>query len=324
MLVNGYYRIEDSIENIRKKQIRFDSNRIIDLEIPEENPNVLVYGIYNDERETENYINIYSSVRIMITNESAIKEDGYEELGVNIEYIIVDEEVIRNKKENMVRFMSRKRAKEYIREECINKGRYDYINENGESYIYLSCYLGLKELSLEILERVEDRIINSNMKERNILDIICKRSNMEEVYFRVIDRLDEETINNVNRDETTALYWSIAYIRSNDIAKSLIERMTEENINRRNIYGESIIYVAAKNEMNEEVMMELLKRTRKEVIDSENLNESVLYELIINGMEDVAIEVYRRMEKIRKKREMIIRIARNNDMEKLEKEVRKK
>ena len=147
---------------------------------------------------------------------------------------------------------------------------------------------------------------------------------MEEVYFRVIERLDEETINYVNRDETTALYWSIAYIRSNDIAKSLIERMTEENINRRNIYGESIIYVAAKNEMNEEVMMELLKRTRKEVIDSENLNESVLYELIINGMEDVAIEVYRRMEKIRKKREMIIRIARNNDMEKLEKEVRKK
>ena len=126
----------------------------------------------------------------------------------------------------------------------------------------------------------------------------------------------------MNGDDTTALYWSIAYIRSNEIALSLIERMTEDNINRRNIYGESIIYVAAKNEMKEEVMMELLKRTRKEIIDDENLNGSVLYELIMNGMEDVAIEVYRRMKKVKKKKEMVIRIARNNDMERLEEEVR--
>ncbi len=319
--MNGYYRIEDSVENISKMIIRFDDKRLIDLEIPEENPNVLIYGVYNKESERENYENIHNSVRIMITNKEAINEDRYEEIGNNIEYIIVDE-IRRNKKENMVKYMSIERAEGYIREECINKKRYNYINENGESYLYLSCYFGLRELSLEILEGMDNKVINIGKK--NILDLICKRSNMEEVYFRVIERLDKEIINYVNGDETTALYWSIAYIRSNEIALSLIERMTEENINRRNIYGESIIYVAAKNEMKEEVMMELLKRTRKEIIDEENLNGSVLYELIMNGMEDVAIEVYRRMEKIRKKKEMIIRIVRNNDMERLEEEVRLK
>jgi hypothetical protein len=321
MLMNGYYRIEDSVENISKMEIRFDNKRLIDLEIPIEKPNVIVYGVYNKESERENYDNIYSSVRIMITNKEAINEDRYEEIGRNIEYIIVDE-IRRNKKENMVKYMSRERAEGYIREEGINKNRYDYINENGESYLYLSCYFGLREISLELLEKMDNKVININMRKKNILDLICKRSNMEEVYFRLIEKLDKEIINYVNGDDTTALYWSIAYIRSNEIALSLIERMTEDNINRRNIYGESIIYVAAKNEMKEEVMMELLKRTRKEIIDDENLNGSVLYELIMNGMEDVAIEVYRRMKKIKKKKEMVIRIARNNDMERLEEEVR--
>ena len=85
---NQYLRLDIPLEEIAKIGIKTDDNNktISDLEIKEEEPNIVIaYGI----NKKIDYSNIYSSVRILITNRSGLKDGLWREIPEFIEHIIV-------------------------------------------------------------------------------------------------------------------------------------------------------------------------------------------------------------------------------------------
>jgi len=85
---NQYIRLDKPLEEIAKIEIKTDENNkmISDLDIKDFEPNVIIaYGI---DRKID-YCNIYSSVKILITNIDALK-GRIEEIPEFIEVIIVD------------------------------------------------------------------------------------------------------------------------------------------------------------------------------------------------------------------------------------------
>ena len=89
---NQYLRLDIPLEDIAKIEIKTDKNNktISDLEIKEEEPNIVIaYGGINKKID---YINIFSSVRILITNiETLIGK--IEEIPDFIEVVIVSNKI---------------------------------------------------------------------------------------------------------------------------------------------------------------------------------------------------------------------------------------
>jgi hypothetical protein len=147
---NKYYNIGRKEEK-EEKYFEEDNKKIEDLEI-EDNSNVMIY--MNERVKGEEFINIYSGARIMITTKGTINNDRYKELPITIENVIIaeirdikakdDKEYIqklikKNKKYDirddfeMMRFMKVDTFEKYINEVIIPNKRYNEQNKNGET-----------------------------------------------------------------------------------------------------------------------------------------------------------------------------------------------
>ena len=95
--------------------------------------NVIIYR--NDKGDGEEFINIYSGIRIMITTERTINGDRYKKLPENVDYVIVKNRVYEVKEEfDMIFFMSEERLKEYI-QEAISQGKLNESNKKGNTLL---------------------------------------------------------------------------------------------------------------------------------------------------------------------------------------------
>ena len=123
---NQYIKLDISISDIIKIKVEIDENNklIEDLDIIQDNPNIII--AYS---ENVNYYNIFSSVKILITDEIAfMKNEGM--IPDYIENIIVNGEIYENNKLDINKL----------------KNTFEIINE---------CKKGNGELALEILESSE-------------------------------------------------------------------------------------------------------------------------------------------------------------------------
>ncbi len=287
MKKNGYIKLEE-LEEVDFENEYDDSIRIEDLEIVGDE-RILVYK--NDIGDGDEFMNIYSNIRMMITTYNTIRNDKYKKLPENIENVIVDGTIFNIREEfEMIIFMSEKRLDEHIRE----RGEYNKRTENGYTYLIARCMIYDKENKMrrreemigDIIDRTSDEILNSET-ENGETALMCACENiLFQVSHKLIDRMSDECINIVSKDGETALFFA-CYNNMDEIALRLINRTSEENINRVDRYGDTAIYYGCKNKMID-VSIELIKRTRREILNRiREDGNSVLIWASYNRMDEI-------------------------------------
>jgi hypothetical protein len=260
---NQYIKINKSVEEIAKIKIDYNNiEKIEDLEL-EGDENVLIYK--NKEGNGDEFINIYSGTRIMITTEETINEDKYKKLHVNVDYVIVKNRIYEVKDEfEMMRFMSEERFIEYI-EEVERHGKVNESNKDGYTALMISCYKGMERVAMELIPRMSEEGINKwNKDGETALYYACKNK-WERVAMELIPRMSKETINKCDDDGYTAL--SVACLCEMErVTIEIIPRMSEEAINKWNNYGSTALNLACYHKM-ERVAMELIRRMSKKAIN---------------------------------------------------------
>jgi len=221
---NQYIRLDESLEEIAKIEIKTDKNNnklIEELEL-KDYPNVVIAC-----GEKVEYDNIFGGVKILITDKNALEKNEYK-IPEYIEKIIVYGYVYENNNRGIERL------------------------KNGNELIGATMRYNNK-LALEILEREE---ININQADNyGNTALIIASNNMESVVLKLLER-KEININQVNKNGETALMWACKNMES--VALKLLER-EEININQVNKYGETALIWACMNNM-EKVALKLLER----------------------------------------------------------------
>jgi hypothetical protein len=332
---NRYIRIDGGLDEILKYEINFekynDIDKIEDLEVVGDE-NVLLYCNIEDDmvdimtyeqyerykeinrRREDEFINIYSGVRVLITLKDTINEDKYKKLPKSIEYVIVVEDeqryIYRNEDFEMMNFMKKETLEKYVREEIMRGARYNEYNMMGETTLNIVCRKGLDELAIELILRMNEESINRcNKKGETALISACEKE-MEEVAMELIPRMSDESINICNKYGETALIIACQE-RMEGVAMELIPRMSEESINICNISGNTALTMACKNKM-ERVAIELVGRMNKDGINRENMDrDRALFWVCYYNMEETAIEIIRKMDKEEIKTEEIDYIEKN-------------
>ena len=173
-LNNQYIRLDISISDIIRIKVEVDDDNkaIEDIDIIEDNPNIIIaYG------ENVDYYNIYSSVKILITDEKAfMKNNGM--IPENIEKIIVHGEMYENNRIDKNKL----------------RNTFELMNE---------CIKGNSETALEILESMEINVKQVDNYGNTILMWMgCQN---DEILVEKLLEISRININNVNKDGDTAL-----------------------------------------------------------------------------------------------------------------------
>ena len=191
---NKYMYIEAEIlEKCKKIVCNYKSrkNKISDIDIDidlEENniynlPNILVF---KSKEETIDFENIFSSVKILISDYNTIGYNKWLDIPENIEYIIVEGKIYRNNKKNkleMAYFMKTIEIINYIEEVIIPE---DKINE--ETYN--------KNTVIDVIIDEIWKVSESNYK---------LKDKLEELFMIIIERIDKEKLNKKYENNYTIL-----------------------------------------------------------------------------------------------------------------------
>ncbi len=292
---NQYIRIDKSVEKISKMNIYIKNyyynftEKIEDLEL-EGDENMIIYR--NEIGNGDEFINIYSGAKIMITTEKTINEDKYKKLPESVDYVIVDRLVYEVKDEfDMMKFKSEKRFREYI-EEVERQGKINENNKNGETVLTIACKNeiasknGMERVAMEIIPRMSDEAINKwNNKFGNTALILACYNKMERVALELIPRMSEEAINKWNNKfGNTALIWA-CHNKMENVALKLLER-EDINVNNVDNSGNSALGWAIWQKM-ESVALKLLEREDINVNCGDECGESVLKCAIRRNVESV-------------------------------------
>jgi ankyrin repeat protein len=185
---NQYKRIEGTVEEISKTYINFNDydskDKIEDLELGGEE-NVL---IYRGNGNGDEFINIYSGIRIMITTERTINGDRYKKLPENVDYVIVKNRVYEVKNEfDMMKFKSEGRFREYI-EELERQGKINENNKRGETALMIACYKEMETDAMRLITKMSVDTINKWNKEGETALIKACENGMERVVEMIRER----------------------------------------------------------------------------------------------------------------------------------------
>jgi len=293
---NQYIRLDKLLEEIAKIEIKTDENNnklIEDLEIEDYSNVVIAYG------EKVEYNNIFPSIKILITDETALIKNEYK-IPEYIEKIIVYGYVYENKKEEIERIKEGlKNGLELIkvifspdilkREEinlnqvnndgntalilaCFEKKELDVlkliekeeikinqVNKNGNTALIMACYNKMERVALKLLEREEININQVNCIGATALICACENE-MESVALKLLGRKDIN-INQVDNDSYTALIMACGR-KMERVALKLLDK-EDININHTHCYGITALDIAIKNNM--ENVIKKIKELQKKL-----------------------------------------------------------
>ena len=200
---NQYIRLDIPLDEIAKIEIKTDDNNkmISDLEIKEDEPNIIIaFGI----NKKIDYCNIYSSVRVLITDSTLYGK--IEEIPEFIEVIIVDNLVYYNRNETdsdkefdlLLLFGDNKDIFEMIVERLIEKGKINSYNKVGNTILNYLILNRKKEKALELIERMKIENINKVNEYRKTSLIYACITDMETVALKLleIEGIDVNKVNN--------------------------------------------------------------------------------------------------------------------------------
>ena len=280
---NQYIRLNKPLEEIAKIEIKTDKeNRMIsDLDIKEYEPNVIIaYGI---DKEID-YCNIFSSVRILITDiETLIGK--IEEIPEFIEVITMDKFIYYDKNDvnsdkdfDLLLFENNEERFEMKVERLIERGKINSYNNVGDTILNYLIINKKEKKAIELIDKMEIETINKVRKNgypiliwvkigepvetygRSALILACYKK-MESVALKLLERGDIN-INQQDTNETTAFIMACEN-KMECVALKLLERK-DLKINQGNRSGFTGCYYADKNNMQSVVnrIIELNKNKR--------------------------------------------------------------
>lgn len=267
---------EDDINKIidyydRQTEYGSDSEtemRIEDLEIVE-GANVIIY--MNDKVKKEEFENIYSGVRVMITTKNTIDKDRWRYLPKNIRKIIIvevygdytvydinDISNIDGDEFEMIRFMSKRYFNKYLeeimemRKELMNKQ-----NKNGETILMLVCYyinnIKTKKMD-EILQMIEDETYNKMDKKKMIaLDYLFDG---EHRIYNTEERIIKEIVNKTKKE---------LYNKEDNYGQTIIMKIIDRQEEYYEVYGE-IIKMVEVEEIKSKYIKDAIYESRSGII----------------------------------------------------------
>jgi hypothetical protein len=253
---NTYKRIEKPIKELVRELVKEEidiykniEKKIEDIEIDEEiEPNVLIcLG------NREGFMNIYSTIKIIITDNVSLERGRWLEIPENVEYVItrgIRNEIYRN-----------------------NRDRYDYITIIIEEY-------EISERNKKIKEFIEEMIYRNDIKRRNIVEmsllkmilIYYEYDKMDDRMFEIVKILIEnnkEEIDERKKIEETVIYKALLNGHY-EIAKLILNKMDEEVMysesDNKLIILDSLFYSMGENKL--EMLYEMIK-----IIDIRRINK---------------------------------------------------
>jgi len=216
---NQYIRLDKPIEEIAKIKIKTDKkNKLIeDIEIGDYVNVVIAYG---DKME---YDNIYGGVKILITDEKALKKNEYK-IPEYIEKIIVygyiydnnEREIERIKEElkngleliNCLKLINsynkEKIALDILEKQNININQ---VDKEGDTALIYACIKKMESVALKLLEREDINVNQVNKNGFTALIIACAKE-LEIVALKLLKR-EDLNVNQVNKQGGTALGYAI-------------------------------------------------------------------------------------------------------------------
>ncbi len=302
--MNGYINfIEDDIYKLidyydRETEYGSDTEsemRIEDLELVEDS-NVLIY--INGEVKKEEFENIYSGVRVMITTKNTIDKDRWRYLPRQIKKIIIvevygdytvydinDISNIDGDEFEMIRFMSKRYFNKYLeeimtmRKELMNKQ-----NKNGETILMLVCYhinnIKTKKMD-EILQMIEEETYNKMDKKNMIaLDYLFDG---EHRLYNTEERIINEIVNKTKKE---------LYNKYDNYGQTLIMKIIDRQEEYYDVYGEIIKMVEVEEikskylkdaiyEGRSGIIREMIRNIREKNINEEMRENMRLLEKLI-------------------------------------------
>jgi len=193
---NKYLYIDIGEKDVRKMiNILYisDKKQIDELELETENnfPNILIYK----NRENVSFENIFTSVRILITDIGSIKDGLYKTIPEFIERVIinnVDIGDIRNKKINLVEFIDDKEVENYIIDEFIEKEKYDEITDNKSNLLIISIKKRVNKIYNKLIEKMDKEVIyKRDNKNKNALEYALEYCN-EKLADKIINKIKDD------------------------------------------------------------------------------------------------------------------------------------
>lgn len=282
---NQYIKIKETIEEIGNKEYKFTYNyndkipNIEDLELIEE-PNIILYMNRTDGSE---FINIYRSVRIMITTYWTLY-DKFDNLPENIETIIIIDEsgynkkniILENKEINMMFLMSNTVLINFIKK-MIQEEKYDVYNDKDETLLFWLCRRNITENTMELIEKMSEEMIN--------------KLNKDDYYYEELNK--EKIIGE------SALYWACVN-RNEEIALKILEKTKDNTLNAISWSNENLLICVCQRKLTK-IALQIIPRMNSkrinetEIIWNSNLSKTALIYACENNMECVAIELIKLM-----------------------------
>ena len=284
---NQYIRLDIPLEEIAKIEIRtdVDKNRMIsDIEINAYDPNIII--AFGKDKKID-YCNIFSSVRILITDYGTLN-GKIEEIPEFIEVIIVNNLIFYNKNDvnsdkdfDLLDFENDKDRFDMKVERLIERGKINSNNKVGNTILNYLIKNGKEEKAIELMDRMEIESINQvNEKGETALMYACGYK-MGEIALKLLEREGinvnqankntgvtalmyaceykmecvvlkllekrEININQIDKMKNTALIY-LCWVENETLALKLLER-EEININQVNFYGKTVLDYATGNKM---------------------------------------------------------------------------
>jgi hypothetical protein len=264
---NEYILLEEKIENIAKIEVNIFKNRekkIEDIEI-EGLPNILITINYDN---IPNFNNIFSSVKIIITNNRCLyMNDNWLNIPENVEYIIV--------KENKTIIYRNNRDKfDFI--DVILKKYSSYYNDQ----IIIKHNLIINFIKEIIREEREDKINKRNIQKLSLIDLLIIHTNniineeTKEICKELMNKISKKIINENDYENNSLLHQAIIYNKY-EIADIIVENEKYENFNGRNNEEEIILEMLIKRlyyDNKEKIINLIYKIIKKSNIKELNKN----------------------------------------------------
>jgi ankyrin repeat protein len=287
---NQYLRLDKPLEEIAKIEIKTDEkNKMISdidiyviikrdnkclgfkygTKISLELPNIVIaYGI----NKKIDYCNIYSSVKILITDRETLRGKT-EEIPDFIEVIIVYNDIYYDKNEkdsdkefDLLLFENNKDIFEMKVERLIEKGKINSYNKIGNTILNYLLVNNKEEKAIKLIERMEIESINKVNKYGCTALIYACLYKMERIALKLLEREEIHDpdgacrridhvlhgqslchVNQVSKDGYTALIFACCY-NMESTALKLLERK-DINVNFVKYFGAGALKIAIENNM---------------------------------------------------------------------------
>jgi len=159
----------------------------------------------------------------------------------------------------------------------IDKINDDIINENGAEILRHCLLEKMKCVRLKLIDRINDYVINTyqNEKGNTLLMSVIKIVGCQSSIEKIIDKTCDEQINKCNYDGDTALSFICMwpeYGRMENTILKLIDKMSDDKINKFDQYDKTALWYVCKNCFST-IALKLIQRMSLEAINKQSKSD---------------------------------------------------